>query len=155
MDTQRFPKLTRLMHFPDHAAASDESAVDVELGDRGPVRERLDCLADRRVCQHIDGVERHAIVCKRLDDRGREAALRPRGTAFHEENDGVELDGLGDTRLRIIDVNDVRHKSVSRHASAEYRYACICAQIDAYTRLSMDGVRCHTDAQACKECMTR
>jgi hypothetical protein len=32
----------------------------------------------------------------------------------------VELDGLGDTRLRIIDVNDVRHNSVSRHASIDY-----------------------------------
>ena len=33
---------------------------------------------------------------------------------------GVELDGLDDTRQRIIDVNDVRHKSVSRHGSDEF-----------------------------------
>src|SRR6267142_2023557 len=120
MDPQRFCKLTRLVHLRDDVAASDEGAVDVELGDRGPVRERLDRLADLRVCQHIDGVKRHAIVCKRSDNCGREAALRTRRAAFHKENDGVELDGLGDTRLRITDVDDVRHKSVSRHASAEF-----------------------------------
>src|SRR6266702_4287138 len=94
MDPQRFCKLTRLVHFQNDVAASDESAVD--------------------------GWKRRAIVCKRLDDCGREAALRTRRAAFHKENDGVELDGLGDTRLRTIDVNDVRHKSVSRHDSAEF-----------------------------------
>jgi len=46
--------------------------------------------------------------------------LRPRRAAFHKENDGVKLDGLDDTRPRIIDVNDVRHKSVSRHGSDEF-----------------------------------
>ena len=52
------------------------------------------------------------MVCKRLDDRGREAALRTRRTAFHKESDGAELNGFDDTRLRIIDVGDVRHKSI-------------------------------------------
>jgi hypothetical protein len=65
-------------------------------------------------------VIRHAIVCKRLDDRGREAALRTRWAAFHKENDGVELDGLNDTRPRIIGVNDVVINQFPVTASDEF-----------------------------------
>jgi len=44
-------------------------------------------------------------------------------------NDGAELDGLGDTRLRIIDVNDIRHKSTCRHATAEFSSTSVYARM--------------------------
>ena len=66
----------------------------------------------------------------------------------------MELDGLDDTRLRIIDVNDVRHKSGSCHASGRAcRDTCMYADLDAYAPLSMDSDRCRIDAQACTGCM--
>ena len=65
MSLKRFRKLARLMHFEHDVAAPDKGTVDVELGDRGPVREFLDRLADCRICQHIDGVDRRNVQAMR------------------------------------------------------------------------------------------
>jgi hypothetical protein len=70
-------------------------------------------IEDRKSRRRQAGVVRaRSSSLRRTTSSGSEESRR---AAFHKENDGVELDGLDDTRLRIIDVNDVRHKSVSRH----------------------------------------
>src|ERR1700760_3238419 len=49
VQAERLLKLARLVHLGDDVAAADELAVDEQLRDRGPVRERRQLLADPRV----------------------------------------------------------------------------------------------------------
>lgn len=44
-----------LVHFLEDVAAADEFAVDVELGEGGPVSVDLDLLSHDGVVQHVDG----------------------------------------------------------------------------------------------------
>src|SRR5262249_1747947 len=76
--------------------AADELALDIELGDRRPVAELLDALAQAGVGQHIEGFELDAELAQHLHHRGGEAALREHGRALHIEHDIVVPDVLLD-----------------------------------------------------------
>src|SRR4051812_40214455 len=52
--------LAGLVHLGDDVAAADQLAVDEELGDRRPVRQPAQLLADARVGQDVDRGERRA-----------------------------------------------------------------------------------------------
>ena len=53
-------ELAGLVHLGDDVAAADQLALDEQLRDRRPVRQRRQLLADARVGQDVDGGERRA-----------------------------------------------------------------------------------------------
>src|SRR5258708_22340580 len=83
------------------AESTAKPTADVELRDRRPVGEGLDRFAQRRVQKYVHGVDRDVVLTERFDGCGGEAALRQRGTAFHEEHDRVGFDRRGDRGVHI------------------------------------------------------
>ena len=67
-------QLARLVHLDDDVTAADELAVGEQLGDRRPVGDRRELLADARVGQHVDRGERRVERLERGDRARREAA---------------------------------------------------------------------------------
>src|SRR5260221_1324534 len=106
-------QLSGSVHLPYDVAAADEGAIGVELRDRRPVREGFDSLADGWIEKHIDRMDRHIVVAQHVDDGGREAALRVRGIALHEEDNGMSLDGFGDVCLGVVGAAGFRHGGFS------------------------------------------
>src|SRR3954451_20499464 len=96
LDAERLVQLAGLVHLGDDVAAADQLALDEELRDRRPVRQRRQLLPDPRVGQDVDGGERRAGRLQRLDRAHGEAARRHLGRALHEEDDLVVADRLGD-----------------------------------------------------------
>ena len=100
LDAQRRGQLAGLVHLRDDVAAADQLALDEQLGDRRPVGDRGELLADARVGEDVDGgVLRAEGLEGRRGARG-EPAHRPLGRALHEEDDLVVsdrvLDGVAD-----------------------------------------------------------
>src|SRR6478752_10149788 len=89
-------ELPGLVHLGDDVAAADELAVREQLGDRRPVRQRRELLADARVWKDVDGGERDLERLQRPDRAGREAARRRLRGALHEQDHVVLTDRLGD-----------------------------------------------------------
>ena len=84
-------QLAGLVHLQDDVAATHQLAVDEELRDRRPVRDRRELLADPRVGEDV---ERGVLDLERVERGGRahrEAAGRLVGGALHEEHHGVVL----------------------------------------------------------------
>src|SRR3954469_25248833 len=54
LDGERLGELAGLVHLADDVAAADQLAVDEQLGDRRPVRDRAQLLADARVRKDVD-----------------------------------------------------------------------------------------------------
>ena len=71
-------ELAGLVHLGDDVAAADQLAVDEQLRDRRPVRERGELLADARVGQDVHRRERRAERLERRDGARREAAAGAR-----------------------------------------------------------------------------
>jgi len=95
-------QFARLVQLADDIGAADELALDVELGNRGPVGEVLDALADLRILEHVDRMEfLHAAGLQDLNDAGGEPALRNLRRALHEEHHRVRLDLLLDALLNV------------------------------------------------------
>ena len=81
LDAERLGELAGLVHLGDDVAAADELAVDEELRDGRPVRQRRQLLADARVGQDVDGRERRAGGLEGLRRCGRRTRTRaPQGS---------------------------------------------------------------------------
>src|SRR3954451_19316361 len=106
LDAERLGQLAGLVHLADDVAAADQLAVDEQLGDRRPVRDRAQLLADARVGQDVDRRVGGAEGVERGDRAGAEAAHGLLGAALHEEDDFV----LGD-RLGNLVADGVAHQS--------------------------------------------
>jgi hypothetical protein len=93
------------VHGDEDIASSDKLLVDVQLGDRRPVRVLLDTRAQLRVLEYVESSETlgiHALETEDLDDGAGESAGRCFRCALHEENDGGGGDGLVDSGSRLI-----------------------------------------------------
>ena len=86
LDAEDLSELAGLVHLGDDVAAADQLAVDEELRDRRPLRDRAELLADARVGQDVDGRERRAERLQGGDRAGGEAAGRLLRSALHEED---------------------------------------------------------------------
>lgn len=93
------------MHGDEDIATADELAVEVELGDGGPVGELLDALAQVGVLEDVEGGELgrvDALQAENLDAGPREPALGRLGRALHEEDHGRGSHGLLDGLPRLV-----------------------------------------------------
>lgn len=95
----QFPSL---VHLGDDVTAADEFAIDVELGDGGPVGVILDALPDLRIGQYIHRGEFRPHRFEELHRLGREPALRRLRDPFHKENDGVGGHEIFDLLLCVV-----------------------------------------------------
>src|SRR5262249_10388022 len=93
---QQFLQLALLEHLANDVATSHELALDVELRNRGPLREALDALAEAHVFEHVDVLVVDADILKDLRDLAGEAALRHLLRAFHEQDHIVGRNRLAD-----------------------------------------------------------
>ena len=94
-------QFARLEHFHHDVAAADEFALHVKLGDRRPVRERLDALADFHVLQHVHAFVLDAQMIEDGDGLAGKAALREQRRPLHEQDDVIGVDDVGDTFVGI------------------------------------------------------
>src|ERR1019366_2932826 len=74
------------MHLADDVAASDELPVNIELRDRGPLRERLDPIPHLGGTQYIDRFIARLQLVEDLHHLGGEPALRHAARSLHEED---------------------------------------------------------------------
>src|SRR5690606_18809388 len=84
---EHFGQLAGLVQVGHDVAAADQLAVDVELRIRGPVGVALQSLAQVRIQEDVVRLEVDADLPQDADDLGREATLRERLGALHEEHD--------------------------------------------------------------------
>lgn len=94
LDAEEVMQFAGLVHLGHDIAAADELALDVELGEGGPLAELLEALADFFVFKDIEALELGASVVEDLHGAGGEAAHRAIRGAFHEEHDGGLVDQL-------------------------------------------------------------
>ena len=87
--------------FGHDVAAPDEFAAHVQLGDRRPLRIKLDALPDRLVLEDVDTIKFHAGGVEHAADLLREAALGLLRRALHVEHDGRALDLRARVRGRV------------------------------------------------------
>jgi len=95
-------QLARAVHLADDVAAADEFALHIELGDRWPIREALDALAQGVALQDVHAGEIHPQMVEDLHHRGREAAARLVRHALHEQHHGMLGHRLGDELMGLL-----------------------------------------------------
>ena len=76
-------QLTGVIHLDDNVRATDQLTIDVELGERQPVRVSLEALASLLVLIYVDESERLANRVHCSNDLAGKTALRKVGCAFH------------------------------------------------------------------------
>src|SRR5258708_39045504 len=86
---EKLLQLTGLEHFAHYVASADESALDVELRDRGPVGVDLDAIPQFGPVVHIERLVMDPNVFENLDHLTRKSTLWKLRRAFHEEHDVV------------------------------------------------------------------
>src|SRR4051812_15638338 len=84
------------MHLTNDVATTDELAIDEDLGNGRPLRVRLDSVTDRRIGEHVHGLEGNPKAFERFDGGRRKSTLRKCGRAFHINDDLLTLDGCLD-----------------------------------------------------------
>ena len=102
-----FLQFAGLVHLYHDVRPANKFALDVELGNGGPLAVFLDALANAVVLKHIDGFHGLGVYTARLQDldgTAREAALGEAGVALHEEQNFVALDQLVDALLCVCHV---------------------------------------------------
>src|SRR5207245_1088203 len=92
----------RLVHLEHDVAAADQLAVDEQLGDRRPVREARQLLADPRVGQDVERGVANAERVQRRRGAHREAARGLVRRALHEQHDRVLVDRLLDEGADLV-----------------------------------------------------
>src|SRR4029079_19655879 len=85
-------QLAGLEHLADDVAAADELAVDIELRDCGPVRERLDALTELVRLEHVQALIGDAEMIEDLHHLSRKPAHRKLRRSLHEQHDLITLD---------------------------------------------------------------
>ena len=110
LDAERVGELAGLVHLGHDVAAADQLALDEQLGDRRPVRDRAQLLADARIREDVDRRVGRAERVQGGDRAGAEAAHGLLRAALHEEDDFVLGDGLGD--LVADGIGRVAHGSI-------------------------------------------
>jgi hypothetical protein len=96
----------KLADIPEPAVSDGRVLVRITAAGVTP----LDRLADRRIGQDVDGVDRHVVLPKHVDKRGREAALRVRRGALHEQDHRMGVDDLDDVSLGRFGACRFRHE---------------------------------------------
>lgn len=88
----------------EDVAAADEFAVDVDLGDGGPVRVLLDALAQLLVFEAVERLEQlglDALHLHHLDHGAREATHGHVRRSLHKDDQRVRLDRRVDLAARL------------------------------------------------------
>src|SRR5580765_5494630 len=102
---ERRLQLAGLVHLGHDVRAADELAVDVELGDRRPVRIFLDALADLLVLEDVHRLQvGDAAGLEDLDRAAGKAAHRELRGSLHEKDDAMALDQIVDALLNVAHV---------------------------------------------------
>jgi len=89
------------MHVEQDVGATNEFALDVDLRDRRPGGVFLDPLSQLLVLEDIKGLELgqvNAVDVEELDGGAGEATLGLIGSALHEQDEVVLLDGIIESR---------------------------------------------------------
>src|SRR5262249_49369253 len=92
-------QLAGLEHLADDVATADELALDVELRDRRPVRERLDALAQVIGLEHVQALIGYAEVIEDLHHLAGKPAHPKLRRSLHEQHDVVALQLVVDELL--------------------------------------------------------
>ena len=93
------------VHISHDVGAADKFAVDIELGNGGPVAVFLYALADGIVFKHIDGVDFFGVNAtgfEQLYGTPRETTHGKTRTAFHEQDDRVGFNKVVDVLLCFV-----------------------------------------------------
>lgn len=98
-------KFTSLVQVQQNVAPADKFAVDVHLGDGGPVAELLDAIAkflvfEAVVCSDLVGI--HALHLKDLEHGTAKTALWHAWRALHEHHEWVLLHSILDLDACIV-----------------------------------------------------
>src|SRR6267154_4123277 len=124
---EKLLQLAGLEHFAHYVASADESALDVELRDRGPVGVDLDAIPQFGRVVHIERLVRDPNVFENLDHLTRKSTLWKLRRAFHEEHDVVRpyfvLDELFDAHDLISSLCPGKGPLVTR-VSTRNRFRC-------------------------------
>lgn len=89
-------QLARGVHLRENVSAADELAIDIELRDGGPVRERFDALANGVIRENVEVPKGGLVALEKSDGPGGEAAHGEKRRAFHEKENALRADQLGD-----------------------------------------------------------
>src|SRR4051812_46305158 len=112
-------QLAALEHLHHDVRPADELTLDVELGDRRPIRIFLDALADLRILQNVDRLIWRTEALEDGNRAARKAALREQRRSLHEQDDLVGFDEVGDAGLGVTHLGSPYSAPRSRAAVRE------------------------------------
>src|SRR5262249_8989384 len=106
-------ELAGALHLFDDVGAADQLALDEDLRDRRPARDRREGLAALPVAEHVDPRDRGARPSKRAERTLAVAAHDHLGRALHEERDVRAVDDL-------LDLLGIAHGLAAAHVALPF-----------------------------------